>query len=127
MKRTALKRSTKPIQRSELKRGTKPIPRRRAKPRKGRVVHKKRWEFVKSQPCFVTGERPATVHHVRRFGEPKSDLRIVPLVARLHMRGDEIPGQPCVERGKKIFEEFWRVDLEAAVVHFYELFDKLHQ
>lgn len=124
MKRSVPKRSTKPLKRSALKRPTKPVPRRRGKPRKGRIVDKKRWEFVSTQPCFVTGERPATVHHVRRFGEPKSDLRIVPLVARLHMRGDEIPGQPCVERGKKIFEEYWGVNLEAAVLHFYELYER---
>lgn len=72
-------------------------------------------EWIASLPCMVTGERPATVHHVRFCGSARDDRRTVPLVARLHMRTHEKPGFPCVERGKKIFEAFWGKDLENAI------------
>jgi len=71
--------------------------------------------FVASQPCCVTGEWPVTVHHVRFCGSPRDDRRTIPLVARLHMRTHETPGEPCVERGKKIFEQRWGVNLEAEI------------
>ena len=87
---------------------------------------KRRRAFIASQPCMVTGESPATVHHVRFCGSPRDDRRIVPLVARLHMLTNETPGQPCVERGKKIFEAFWKVDLEAAIKHYDSLYEQEH-
>lgn len=72
--------------------------------------------WIASLPCIVTGQRPVTVHHVRFCGSPRHDRRTVPLIAPLHMRTHEKPGLPCVERGKKIFQDFWRVDLESAIV-----------
>lgn len=67
---------------------------------------------------FVTG------HHVRFCGGPRVDRRMVPLVDFLHMRGHEVSGQPCVERGKKIFEEFWHVDLEAEILRLNKKYDE---
>jgi len=74
------------------------------------IVMKVWKELVNQKLRFVTG------HHVKRGpGAPKEDRRMVPLMDFLHMRTHEIPGQPCVERGKKVFEEFWGVDLEREI------------
>lgn len=81
-------------------------------------------EWIASLPCLVSGKRPVTVHHVRFFGSPRDDRRTVPLVASLHMRTNETPGLPCVERGKKIFEAFWKVDLEDAIRIYNRLYDQ---
>lgn len=97
---------------------------RRSRPRRGRVVDKAYLAWMATQPCMVTGEMPVTIHHVRRFGSPKDDHRTVPLVARLHMLTHEVPGQPCVERGKKVFEAFYNVDLEAAIVVYLTLYQQ---
>lgn len=72
--------------------------------------------WISSLPCCVTGKRPVTVHHVRRFGSARDDFRTVPLIASLHMRGCEKPGLPCVERGKRVFEDRWNIDLEATIL-----------
>lgn len=73
---------------------------------------------------MVSGEMPVTVHHVRRFGSQKDDRRTVPLVARLHMLTCETPGQPCVERGKKVFEKFWNIDLEERIMWYNKLYSE---
>jgi len=98
---------------------SKPPRRRRFKARRGRIVDEAYCEWMRdTQPCMVTGRRPVTLHHVRRYGEPKDDRRIVPLIPSLHMLTDEIPGLPCVERGKQVFESFWCVNLEASIVRY---------
>jgi hypothetical protein len=74
-------------------------------------------------PTYISGlpplfKRPwrVTGHHVKNGpGASKDDRRMVPLVDYLHMLTHEIPGQFCIERGKKLFEEFWGVDLEAEI------------
>ena len=96
----------------------RPIPKVRKKPRRGRIRDRARLAWCAGLPCCITGERPVTVHHVRKFGSPKDDTRIIPLVARLHLRGKELPSQPCIERGKAIFERFWHTDIEALVRHY---------
>lgn len=100
------------------------VIKRRSKPRRGRVVDKAYLDFIASQPCMVTGQRPVTVHHVRQLGSPKNDRHTVPLIARLHMLVAETPGQPCVERGKKIFQSFHGVDLETEIVRLNELYSE---
>lgn len=82
--------------------------------------------WMASLPCMVTGERPVTVHHVRFCGSARDDRRTVPLVARLHMRTDEKPGFPCVERGKKIFEQYWKTDLEEAIKKYNAKYEREH-
>jgi hypothetical protein len=78
-----------------------------------------------SQPCCVTGEtKNVTVHHVRRYGSLRDDNRTIPLVARLHMRTHEKPGQPSIERGKEIFEQRWCVDIEEEVTKHRQRFEK---
>lgn len=100
-----------------------PIPRRRSKPRRGRLVDRNFLTWMHTQPCLVTGEWPVTVHHVRFCGSPKNDRRTIALVARLHMRGCEQPGIPCVERGKRVFEEFHGVNIEHAIANYNRRFD----
>lgn len=103
--------------RSTLARHTKPIPKRRkGKPRRGNVVDKKRLLWAASQPCCVTGEWPATNHHVREFGSPKDDTRIIRLVERLHMIGFAEKGIPCVEGGKEEFESYHGIVIEEEIL-----------
>jgi hypothetical protein len=78
--------------------------------------------WLHSQPCIVTGQLPVTVHHVRSFGSRREDRRGVPLIASLHMLTHEVPGVPCVERGKQLFQSVWCVDLEAEIIRLNELY-----
>ena len=96
------------------------------------ATRKKRWkdthylQWLHLQPCIITGVvnaalignrvRYISVHHVKECpGGPRADRRGVPLMDYLHMLTHEIPGQPCVERGRRVFEEYWQVDLEAEI------------
>lgn len=99
-----------------------PIKARRSKLRKGRVVDKAFLAFVASQPCLVSGRRPATVHHVRQYGSPKNDRRTVPLLAEFHMHDF---GPTSVERlGKAEFERVHGVDLEGAILRLNKEYDE---
>ena len=81
-------------------------------------------EWMHTQVCFVTGRRPVTVHHVRFCGGPRIDTRTLPLIAELHMLGHEKYAEfgPCIERGKKVFEQAHGVDIEAGIKHYQDLF-----
>lgn len=96
------------------------IARKRSKPRRGRVIDKARLEWAATQPCQITGEFPATTHHVRFCGSPKDDTRIIRLVARLHMDTASVPGTPCIEHGKELFEKFHNVSIAAMITEFQE-------
>ena len=65
-----------------------------------------------------------TVHHVRRYGEPKNDRRTIPLPASLHMKTHAKKGTPCIEDGKAVFERFHGVDIEASIVRYNDLYAK---
>lgn len=105
MKRSPLPRSTKPIPRSKRPNA------KRAKPRKGRVYDRNRMAWAAQKPCQITGEEIATTHHVREFGSPKDDTKIIRLAARLHMKTHAEPGIPCIEDGKELFEKFHGVSI----------------
>ncbi len=79
---------------------------------------KKYLEWLALQPSIVPSASGfTTLHHVKRCpGGPREDRRAIPLPAHLHMLTHEIPGQICVERSRKKFEEYWDVDLEAEIV-----------
>ena len=102
-------------------------PRKRSRLRRGRVHDRKYLAWLAAQPCLVTARRPVTVHHVRRFGEPKHDRRTLPLVPELHQLQNEIKGIPCIERGKAIFEEFWGVNIEAAILAYNARYEAEHR
>ncbi len=105
------------IRRSPLPPRTKPIARgkrpnaKRAKPRKGRVIDRNRMAWAVQKCCQITGEFPATTHHVREFGSPKDDTKIIRLAAHLHMKTAARPGIPCIEDGKELFEKFHGVTI----------------
>ena len=85
-------------------------------------MDRERLAWMALQPCWITGEIPATVHHLRFCGSPKDDTRILPLVARLHMLTHEIAGRPCIERSKRVFEEFWGVNIDEGVAKYQRLY-----
>lgn len=114
------------LKRSPIKRSTTPIRKVRSTPRKGRVIDRKFMGFMAKLPCLVTNELPATTHHVRFCGSPKSDRRTIRLVARLHMLTNETPGEPCIERiGKGAFEARYGIDIEAAIADYNEQYERL--
>ena len=90
-------------------------PRKRAKPRKGRIYDRNRMAWAAQNPCQITGEFPATTHHVREMGSPKDDTRIIRLAARLHMKTHAKAGVPCIEDGKEIFEKFHGVRIKQLI------------
>lgn len=106
---------------SRIQRGAPPR-RKRLRPRKGRVHDKPFLKWMAAQFCLVSGHRGVTVHHVRRYGEPKSDRRTVPLIAEFHLYEY---GRYSIERlGKERFEAYHSVDLEAAIVRYNEAYER---
>ena len=96
--------------------------RKRSKPRRGRLMDKDYLEWMAKQPPLV-GYGAVTVHHVRRFGEPKDDRRTVPLPAAWHMIG--WGSRSAIEAlGKEKFEREYGIDLEAAIVRYNERYDR---
>jgi hypothetical protein len=99
---------------------TAPRKRRRGGARRGRAVDEAYLAWMAQQPPLV-GSGPVTVHHVRRFGEPKNDRRTVPLPAEYHMHDF---GPNAIERiGKQKFQTLFGVDLEAAIVRYNERYE----
>ena len=77
---------------------------------------KKFLAWMATQPCCVTGEFPATTHHVRFCGSPKDDRRTIRLIGPLHLLTAETPGRPCIERiGKAAFEKRYGISIEAEI------------
>jgi len=72
------------------------------------------------------GFRPGriTIHHVRRFGEPKNDRRTVPLPSSLHSIQEN--ARTSVEAlGREGFQAYHQVDFEAAIVSYNEQYQAL--
>ncbi len=81
--------------------------------KRGRVRDKPYLKWCALQPCCVTNELPATTHHVRLFGSPRDDRRVIRLAARLHMHDF---GMESIERlGKQAFELRHRIQIEAEI------------
>lgn len=111
VKRSPIPACTAPLKRTPIKRSTKPVNKKRKAPRRGRVVDRNRLAWAAQKPCQVTGEFPATTHHVRECGSPKDDTKIIRLVEYLHMKTAARSGIPCVEDGKEVFEKFHGVKI----------------
>ena len=95
---------------------------RRSKQRRGRIVDKDYLAWMAKQPALV-GYGRVTLHHVRRFGEPKDDRRVVPLPAAYHMIG--WGSRTAIEAlGKDGFQKRFGVDLEAAIVRYNERYKR---
>jgi hypothetical protein len=97
---------------------TVPI-RKRRKARRGSFKDKARREWILTLPCAIADKHECvgrtTGHHVRSYGGPKSDARLIPLCVRAHLYE---AGKDSVEHGKRKFEERYGVDLEALVVKY---------
>lgn len=100
------------MKRSRIAHNRTPIKRKRAKTRRGRIYDRNRMSWAAQKSCQITGEFPATTHHVREFGSPKDDTKIIRLAAHLHMKTASRPGIPCIEDGKELFEKFHGVKIE---------------
>jgi hypothetical protein len=97
---------------SPIPRTTRPKARRRGN-RRGRIIDRPYLRWCSKQPCCITGEYPATTHHVREFGSPKNDRRVIRLVARLHFHD---AGMLSIERLAKVdFEMTHSVSIEAEI------------
>jgi hypothetical protein len=102
-----------------------PIKRKRAgKPRNGRVVDENYMAWLATRPALVSGPGRITIHHVRRFGEPKNDRRTVPLPSSLHSIQEN--ARTSVEAlGREGFQAYHQVDFEAAIVSYNEQYQAL--
>lgn len=101
-----------------------PIKKKRSKPRRGRVEDSDRIAWADLQPCCVTGTWPATTHHVRSYGSPKDDTKIMRLADYLHMDTNARPGIPCIEHGKQLFEKFHGISIDAEVLKLQEQYER---
>ena len=90
--------------------------------RRGRVADKDYLAWIALLPCLVSGKR-ATVHHVRRYGEPKNDRRTVPLAPEYHQI-QAGPHTSIEALGKKKFEARYGIDLEATIVRLNALYER---
>ena len=96
-----------------------PIRRKRNSARKNRIHDRAYLAWLSSQRCLISG-KPATIHHVRRFGEARNDHRAVPLAPEFHFHAT---GQFSIERlGKRKFEARHGVNLEAAIKCYNQLY-----
>src|ERR1700677_3581664 len=97
---------------------TTPI-RKRRKAMRGSAKDKARREWILTLACAIPDKHEClgrtTGHHVRRFGSPKSDQRLIPLCVKAHLYE---AGDDSVEHGKRKFEKRFGVDLEALVVKY---------
>ena len=101
--------------------GLKRVKERRSTARRGRVTDTAYLGWMAKQACMVSGRR-ATVHHVRRCGEPKNDRRTVPLAPEYHMIGHG--SRTSIEAlGKAKFEARYGVNLEAAIVRYNQRYE----
>ena len=100
---------------------------RRSKPRRGRIVDPAFVERVRATGCVIVSrgttraaaehvcDTGPTIHHVRRFGSPKDDHRILPICESGHLHG---AGPHSIERGKAQWERWWGIDIEESVVQY---------
>lgn len=98
---------------------------RRSRPRRGRVIDKARIAWVHTLPCAIAGKHvcvlPITAHHVRNFGSPKDDTRILPLCCAAHFHG---VSKDAIEHGKRQFEKRFDVDIEELVAKYQRMYEQ---
>jgi hypothetical protein len=114
MRRTELKRGTKPLARTPLERGTselkrsKPLrPKKRTNAEFARIYgSEERVLWVKSLPCLVCGKLPSDNHHIvnEGMGRKASYRLIVPLCSGptgCHRRWDTIGSLALLQAARK--------------------------
>jgi hypothetical protein len=97
----------------------------RVRPRQGQVKDPAYLSWCSKQPCCISGELPATTHHVRNFGSPKDDHRVIRLAKRFHLYE---AGPDSIERlGKTAFERKHGIGIEAEAVRLLERYLALYR
>ena len=69
-----------------------------------RYENKEYREYIKAQPCCVTGQLNVDPHHTKSVGSGGSDLSMVPLIHRLH--------QECHSIGQDTFQDKYNVNFD---------------
>ncbi len=64
---------------------------------------------------------PLTTHHVREYGSPKDDTKVIRLCEAHHLHD---AGPHAIERGKKQFEQHTGLSIQALVVYYREAYEK---
>jgi hypothetical protein len=107
------------IRRTALKpRNSRPRARRRGA-RRGRIIDRPYLAWCSTQPCCISHELPATTHHVREYGSPKSDRRVIRLAPRFHLHE---AGPLSIERlSKSGFERTHSIRIEAEIRKLWKL------
>jgi hypothetical protein len=112
-----------PLTRSPIK--------RRATKRKPEFVNVVYRERVREHGCAISAfgttvhalehfcDLPISIHHVRKYGSPKDDRRILPLCASGHLHDC---GPHSIERGKRQFEAWWGLDIEDSASRLWEVY-----
>jgi hypothetical protein len=72
------------------------------KPR--RYENKAYREFIKKQPCCITGRMEVDPHHTKSVGSGGSDLTLIPLIHELH--------QECHTIGAGTFQKKYSIDFD---------------
>jgi hypothetical protein len=67
-----------------------------------RYKNKKYTEYIKHQPCCITGRSNVDPHHTKSVGSGGSDLTQVPLIHELHQEVHKI--------GWRTFQEKYNID-----------------
>ena len=75
-----------------------------------RYVNEAYREFIKKQPCCITGKINVDPHHTKSVGSGGSDLTLVPLTHELHQECHYI-GQATFQRKYNVNFEFIRLTL----------------
>lgn len=81
-----------------------------------RYVNKDYVEFIKKQPCCITGRHYADPHHVISRGAGGSDLTLVPLIHELHQEIHTI--------GQETFQKNHNIDFDKIRLKLLEKFIK---
>lgn len=69
-----------------------------------RYVNKAYKEFIKKQPCCITGQFDVDPHHTKSVGSGGSDLTLIPLTHELH--------QECHSIGAITFQGKYHIDFK---------------
>lgn len=126
----------KPLRRSGLKRSTKPIPRRRAKPRRGPELDPGYVEWLHARKCCVPGcfEGPVVGAHtlnngMRQKGPDSSRVPLCsnPFGADHHAQYDGQKKLPNGEVGREAFEAYYGMDMKREREAHYGLYTILKE
>ncbi len=67
-----------------------------------RYKNKKYTEYIKQQPCCITGRLGVDPHHTKSVGSGGSDLSQIPLIHELH--------EECHKMGWRSFQAKYEID-----------------